>query len=57
VANNSAAAVTTGWGKCMDCALKAIERMRDVVHDYLKGFVILIPAGFALRHGENSSKE
>jgi hypothetical protein len=50
VADNFAAAVTAEGGQGLDGTLKAIEHIRYVVHNYLKGFVIVISTGFALGH-------
>jgi hypothetical protein len=44
----------TGRGKRLHGALKAIEGMGHVGHDYLKSLVVFIPAGFALCHGDDS---
>lgn len=39
------------WGKGVDRALEAVERMRAALHRELKRFVVVVTAGLALGHG------
>ena len=55
VTEDSAATMATGRGKRLNGALKAIEGMRHVSHNYLKSLIIVVPAGFTLCHGNGSS--
>jgi hypothetical protein len=48
-----AAAVIARWGEGVDGTLKAVERVlhiRLAWEDYLKGFVVVVTAYFALSH-------
>jgi len=56
MADDFAAAMGTGRGQRLDGTLKAIEGMRRTRYHHLKGFVIVIPTGFALCHGHPSSR-
>src|SRR3954464_6229721 len=50
MANDPAAAMFTLRRKGMDCALEAIEVMRDAVDDDLYRFIVLVPTTFTLAH-------
>jgi hypothetical protein len=50
VTDDSAMAVRTGRRKRMNRALKAVEHMFLSVSHELEGFIIIIPAHFALSH-------
>jgi hypothetical protein len=51
MADDAAATVFARRGKRLDGAFKAIERMRGTSLGDLKGFVVLVAAGFAPCHG------
>ena len=50
MADDAAAAVSTGWSEAMNGALERIEHVRDARRHDLERPVIIVPAHFALRH-------
>src|SRR5215204_1465499 len=50
------AAMRAGRRQCVDGAFKAVEGMRRAVHGDLKGFVVVVSAGFASSHGILASR-
>jgi hypothetical protein len=50
VTNNFAAAMVTFRSQRVDGAFEAIEIMGNSIHDYLKRFIVFIPANFTFSH-------
>ena len=51
MAQDSAVAMRSGRREFVNCAFKAVERMILPAENNIKGFVIVVAAGFALSHG------
>ena len=51
MAQDSAVAMRAARREFVNCAFKAVERMILSAENNIKGFVIVVAAGFALSHG------
>jgi hypothetical protein len=56
VSNHAAAAVIANRGQGVNRAFKGIEGMLMAVERHREGFVVIVAAGFALRHGHRLLK-
>jgi len=54
MADDLASAMRAGRGQGMDGAFKAVEDMRFAGHLDFEGFIVVVPADFAFRHGRFS---